>query len=118
MIDPNETVAVSFALKNTGGSNTANVVATLLATNGVTLPSAPQTYGALIAGGAAVTRTFTFTASGACGGVLTAVLQLQDGANNLGTVTNPFTLGALGSPVLGQLQQRRRHRGDPQQHDR
>ena len=37
---------------------------------------------------------------GCSGGILTAVFQLQDGTANLGTVTNTFTLGALGgSPV-------------------
>jgi len=100
VVDPNETVAVSFSLKNTGSSNTTNVVATLLAANGVTSPSAPQTYGALLAGGTAVTRTFSFTAAGTCGGALSAVLQLQDGSNNLGTLTNTFTLGTVGPPLL------------------
>ena len=99
-VDPNETVSVNFALKNTGGRNTTNLVATLLATNGVILPSPPQTYGTLVTNGPVVTRSFTFTATGACGGVLATVLQLQDGADNLGTLTNNFTLGAPGgSPV-------------------
>ena len=98
-IDPAEVVTVNFALKNMGGSNTVSLVATLLATGGVTSPSGAQSYGALVAGGAAVTRPFTFTATGTCGGSLTTVFQLQNGAVNLGTLTNTFTLGALGSPV-------------------
>jgi uncharacterized repeat protein (TIGR01451 family) len=94
-IDPGETVTVNFALKNVGSSPTTNLVATLLATNGVTLPSAPQAFGALAAGGAAVTRPFAFTAAGSCGATITAQLQLQDGAANLGTISQSFNLGAL-----------------------
>lgn len=95
-IDPDEIVSVDFTLQNVGSANTSNVVATLQATGGVTSPSAPQNYGALTAGGSAVTRSFSFTASGACGGTLIATLQIQDGAANLGNVTFNFTLGANG----------------------
>jgi subtilisin-like proprotein convertase family protein len=98
-IDPAETVTVSFCLQNVGTLNTTNLVATLQPTGGVTSPSGPQTYGVLVAGGPAVCRNFTFTASGACGDTLTATLQLQDGATNLGTVTFTFTLGSLSSPT-------------------
>jgi subtilisin-like proprotein convertase family protein len=96
-IDPGETVTVSFCLQNVGTLDTANLVATLQATGGVTAPSGPQNYGAVIAGGAAVCRSFTFTADDklACGGMLTASLQLQDGATDLGTVTFNFTLGGV-----------------------
>jgi subtilisin-like proprotein convertase family protein len=93
-IDPGETVTVSFGLQNTGCGNTANLVATLQATGGVTSPSGPQTYGIVTNGGTTVSRPFTFTASGSCGGTITATLQLQDGLSNLGTITFPFTLGA------------------------
>ena len=94
-IDPNETVTISFALKNVGTGNTTNLVGTLQSSGGVTSPSGPQTYGALIAGGAAVAKPFTFTANGTCGGTITATLHLQDGANDLGNVTFTFTLGFL-----------------------
>lgn len=94
-IDPNETVTVNFALKNIGTGNTGNLVATLLPGGGVTAPSGPQSYGVLVAGGPAVSRPFTFTANAACGGTLTASLQLQDGASSLGTVTFSFTVGKL-----------------------
>jgi len=100
-IDPGETVTVLFSLKNAGPGDTANLVATLLTTNGVVVPSAPQNYGALFAGGAAVTEPFTFAATGACGGTIIAVLQLQDGAINLGTVSATFPLGFSGN-VLTQ----------------
>ncbi len=93
-LDPDETVTVRFALQNVGSANTTNVLATLLATGGVTAPSAAQSYGALAAGGAAVSNNFTFTATGACGGTVTATLALQDnGPRDLGTVAFDFTLG-------------------------
>ncbi len=92
-IDPGETVTVSLCVRNTGLSDTVDLVGTLLATGGVTNPSGPQDYGVVVGGGAAVCRDFTFTAEGTCGGTLTASLQLQDGPNNLGTVTYTFPLG-------------------------
>lgn len=96
-VDPGETVTVDFALQNIGTLNTTNLVATLQATGGVTSPSGPQNYGVVVAGGPAVSRPFTFTAMGMCGDMITATLQLQDGAMNLGTVTFTFTLGTLTS---------------------
>ncbi len=93
-VDPGETVTVDLALQNVGNANTANLVATLQATGGVTSPSAAQNYGALIAAGASVTRPFTFTATGTCGGTVTATLDLQDGATNLGSVIFTFRMGA------------------------
>ena len=94
-IDPGELVTVLFALKNTGLRSTTNLVATLMASNGVVEPSSPQTYGVVVAGGAAVSQPFTFTASGVCGGTITAKLQLQDGTLNVGTVTASFVLGPI-----------------------
>ena len=94
-VDPGETVTVNFSLINIGTANTTNLVASLLATGGIVSPSGPQTYGVLVANGAAVTQPFTFTASGSCGGTNTASLQLQDGIANLGTVTFSFPLGQL-----------------------
>jgi hypothetical protein len=93
-LDPGEVVTVSLCVQNTGGANTTNLVGTLAATGGVTSPSGPQNYGVVVAGGPAVCRNFTFTASGACGGTVTATLNLQDGATNLGSVTYTFTLGS------------------------
>jgi hypothetical protein len=95
VIDSGETVTVNFDLQNIGSINTTNLVATLLATNGVGLPSGPQNYGALAAGGASVSRPFSFTALNPCGSNITATFQLQDGATNLGTVTFNFSLGGL-----------------------
>jgi uncharacterized repeat protein (TIGR01451 family) len=93
VIDSGETVTVNISLKNVGSADSTNLVVTMLATNGAGLPSGPQTYGALTQGGAAVTRSFTFTALGSCGGVAAVALQLQDGGANLGTVTVNFPLG-------------------------
>ena len=95
-IDPGETVTVSFGLKNIGTANTTNLVATLLATGGIVSPSSPQGYGVVTTNGV-VTRSFSFSASGSCGGTNTTTLQLQDGTANLGTVTFSFLLG---NPVV------------------
>ena len=95
VLDPNETVTVSFCVQNTGAANTTNLVGTLQATGGVTSPSGPQNYGVVVAGGPPVCRNFTFTVNGTCGGTVTASIQFQDGATNLGTVTYTFNLGVL-----------------------
>ncbi len=92
VIDPNEPVTLRFGLRNVGNLATTNLVATLLPTGGVLSPSGPQTYGALLPG-SAVSNTFSLVATGACGGTLVATLQLQDGTNNLGTVSYNFQLG-------------------------
>jgi hypothetical protein len=94
-IDPGETVVVSFCVQNTGGANSTNLVGTLQTSGGVTNPGPPQNYGVVVAAGGAVCRNFTFTASGTCGGTVTASIQFQDGATDLGTKTYTFTLGAL-----------------------
>ena len=98
-IDPGETVTVNFDLSDVGTANTTSLIATLQPTGGVTSPSGPQNYGALVANGPAVIRPFTFTAGTTCGQTITATFQLQDGATNLGTVTFTFPTGALGAPV-------------------
>jgi uncharacterized repeat protein (TIGR01451 family) len=93
VIETNETVTILFALRNTGTNSTANLVATLVATNGVTSPSAAQNYGVLVPNGASVSRPFSFTASGTNGGRITATFLLQDGNLNVGRVTFTYTLG-------------------------
>lgn len=87
LIDSGEVVTVSFCIQNTGTANTVNLVGTLQATGGVTSPSGPQNYGAVVAGGSPVCRNFTFTAASSS---LTATIQFQDGVTNLGTVTYVF----------------------------
>jgi hypothetical protein len=93
-VDPGEAVTVSFGLKNNGAGATSNLVATLQATGGVTSPGAPANYGVIAGGGGTGTRPISFTADAglACGDTLTATLQLQDGANNIGSVTYNFTV--------------------------
>src|SRR6185295_19143330 len=93
-IDPGEFVTVSFGVKNNGAGATSNLVGTLQATGGVTLPGAPANYGVVAANGGTGVGAISFTASNSltCGSTLTASLQLQDGASNLGTVQYTFTL--------------------------
>jgi uncharacterized repeat protein (TIGR01451 family) len=91
-IEAGETVTLNLSLRNVGTGPTANLIAALQAGSGVDSPSAPQSYGAISIGGVA-TRAFTFTAPGPAGSGIDAVLQLQDGARNLGTVTFHFTVG-------------------------
>ena len=93
VIDPGETVTLLFALRDSTGTNTVNLVATLLATNGVTKPSGPQNYGALVVHGPSVSRPFSFTASGTNGQTISATFQLQDGNVNRGLAVFNFTLG-------------------------
>ena len=92
-LDPGETITVSFCVQNLSGPDTVNLVGTLQASGGVTNPSGPQNYGVVVGGGPPVCRNFTFDATGVCGGTVTASIQFQDGATNLGTVTFTFTLG-------------------------
>jgi uncharacterized repeat protein (TIGR01451 family) len=92
VVDPGETVSVSLALSDIGEIDATTLVATLLNTGGVTGSSGAQNYGALVNNGPAVSRTFSFTASSAASGMVTATLQLQDGASSLGTVAFTFTL--------------------------
>lgn len=93
VIDPNETVTLLFAFRNTGGLTTSNLVATLLATNGVVSPSAARSYGALTVGGPSVSRPFSFTAAAANGSRVIATFALSDGTNNLGQAVFTFAIG-------------------------
>lgn len=92
-VDDGETVSLSVTLKNTGTADTTNLTVSLLAGGGVLAPSAAQDYGMLSKDGTPASRVFTFTAGGVCGGVISAVLTLQDGSNNLGTLTLSLPVG-------------------------
>ncbi|NOS71733.1 MAG: S8 family serine peptidase [Verrucomicrobia bacterium] len=94
-VDAGETVTVNFQIVNSGTADVSDLTATLLATNGVLLPSGPQNYGTVSAGGASVSRPFTFIADGNCGGSITATLHLQSGATDLGTVTQVIPIGNI-----------------------
>ena len=101
-INPGDTVTVGFTLQNQGTLATGNLVTTLLANAGVLAPGGPQNYGSLAAFGGATNRPFTFTAAGTCGSNILAVLQLQDGTNNLGTVSFTLPLGGISYRNRGQ----------------
>lgn len=94
VVDPGETVTIAFGLQNTGTANTVSAVGTLLASGGIITPSGPQNYGVIVAGGASVARNFTFSNNlTSCGGTITASVQVQDGAANLGTITYSIPIG-------------------------
>jgi uncharacterized repeat protein (TIGR01451 family)/uncharacterized delta-60 repeat protein len=93
-IDPGETVTLNFAIQNIGKQDTTNLLAALLATNGVAAPSAPQNFGVLTAGGLLAARPFTFTARGTNGETITPTFELQDNGRPLGKVTFTYTLGS------------------------
>ena len=93
-IDPGETATISIALQNTGTRVASNLVVSLLATNGVFTPSAPQNYGDLPADGIPVLRNFTFAVSaGNCGGAINPMIQLQDADGDLGVLTLELSIG-------------------------
>ncbi|MDQ3042299.1 MAG: hypothetical protein M3R11_07955, partial [Acidobacteriota bacterium] len=94
--DPGETLTVTLPLTNTGDIPTVNLMATLVGGGGVTNPGPAQNFGAIAPGGAAVTRTFSFTVAGgiACGANITLTFNLTDGTTNYGTITRTFTTGA------------------------
>ena len=101
VIDPGETVTLLFALRNSTGRATTNLVATLQATDGVsnpsggfTLGSAPTNgYGTLVAYGPSFSQPFTFIASGTNGQTIHATFKLQDDSGDLKPVVFNFTLG-------------------------
>ncbi|MEP7014721.1 MAG: dockerin type I domain-containing protein [Verrucomicrobiota bacterium] len=92
VINPGAMITVDFCVQDNGGLATTNLVGTLQASGGVSNPSGPQSYGVVTPGGGSVCRSFTFNTSAACGGSVTAAVQFQDGANNLGTRTYNFTM--------------------------
>ena len=96
-VEPGERIVVSLSLANAGLLNLSNVVATLQPSGGITSPSGAQAYGLLASGGAAVARSFGFTAGTPVGGVFVATLALQNGTNDLGTVTFSFAAPATNS---------------------
>jgi subtilisin-like proprotein convertase family protein len=97
--DPDETVTMSFPLRNVGTALTSNLVATLLPGGGVNAPSGPQSYGIVSPVGGDVAREFTFVASGNCGENITATLHLQDGLIDLGNVAFTIRIGSTVSNV-------------------
>lgn len=100
VVDPDETVTLDLVLKNSGNLNTSNLVVELQADTEVTLPSGSQSYGALTAGGSAVSRPFSFTASATCGQAIEATFLVSDGGSNLPSFSVNLPVGILvGSTV-------------------
>jgi hypothetical protein len=95
-VDPGETVTMELRFRNIGLASTTNLLATLLATNGVLAPGPAETLG-VIAPGQMVTRAFTFTASGPCASNVNAQVRLTDNAAVLG---QPVVAIPMGSPVV------------------
>ena len=89
--DPFESVTMNLALRNIGNVSSVAMTATLLETNGIIAPSGVQTYGVLAAGGAEVARTFSFKVG--TNATVTALLQLNDGAVDLGLVAFNIPVG-------------------------
>ena len=98
IIDPGETVTMLLALRASGGTNVNNVSATLIATNGVGVPTSPngtatQFYGDLTVNGPSVTQPFTFTANGTNSQTIAATLRLTSGSASIGTAVFTYALG-------------------------
>lgn len=96
VIDPGEDVTVRFDITNIAAAPAAtdDLVVTLLPTGGVTFPSAPVHY-ADISPGATGSGNFHFSNNGSCGDTIVLTFHLQDGVQDLGNVSIPFTLGLL-----------------------
>jgi hypothetical protein len=100
IIDPGETVTLLFAFRDAAGLDVTNLQATLLATNGITLPNVSggppmQVYGYLTANGHSVSRPFTFTAQGTNGQQIIATFLLTNTSPvaSLHTAVFGYTLG-------------------------
>ncbi|MBK7707550.1 MAG: VCBS repeat-containing protein [Acidobacteria bacterium] len=94
-VEPGETVTMNIAFRNAGASATSNLFAVLQQSGGIINPGAGQNFGALPPGGPSVARPFTFTASPNlnCGAEIVLTFSLNDGAEDLGTVTIPIRAG-------------------------
>lgn len=93
--DPGESVTIDITLRNTGMASAQNLNAALAGGGGVLNPGPPQNYGTLPAGGAGVTRPFTFrVAPGVgCGGTVTLTLNFTDGATPVGAASIKLQVG-------------------------
>jgi uncharacterized repeat protein (TIGR01451 family) len=93
VVDPGEMVTVRLPLRNTGSAIASNLSVTLLATNGVTLPGVAQSYGDLLNDGELVSRSFTFAASGNCGGIIHPVVRWESATGEFGLMQFELPLG-------------------------
>lgn len=98
VIGSNDTVQVQFAFRDAAGLNVTNLIAYLLATNGVTSPSpASQTYGPLTVYGHSVSEPFTFTAHGTNMLPISPTFMLYDNGKFIGPASFAFTVGTMTS---------------------
>ncbi|PWU08704.1 MAG: hypothetical protein C5B50_28975 [Verrucomicrobia bacterium] len=103
---PGDETEFVLPLRNSAPIDSSNLVATLLPSAQIMPLSGIQTYGAVFAQGAAVSRTFVFRASGATnspgagpGDTVQLTFELQDQSNYLGQVSVPVRLGIPSYPV-------------------
>lgn len=95
VIGSNDTVQVLFAFRDAAGQNVTNLVAYLLATNGVVAPSpASQAYGGLTVYGHSKSMPFSFTAQGTNSYTISPTFMLYDNGSFIGPATFTYTLGA------------------------
>ena len=95
-VDPGETVTMNFCVRNVGGASTTGLVGDLEEAGGIGDAPDPAVFGAVLAGGPDVCADVTFTASEGlvCGGPVVPVLELEDGAADLGFAGfGPFLAG-------------------------
>jgi hypothetical protein len=90
--DSGERVSLSICLTHEAMATTGVLTGTLLASGGISAPSAPQSFGELTLG-ANVCRTFTFVVDAACGGSVTASLEVQESGGATRVFTQPFAVG-------------------------
>ena len=94
VIGSNDTVRVLFAFRDSAGLNATNLIAYLLATNGVVAPSpASQDYGPLTVYGHSVSEPFTFTAHGTNTFEIAPTFSLYDNSKYIGTASFGLTIG-------------------------
>jgi hypothetical protein len=91
-VDAGETVSVQFAFQNLGALAGTNVIVTLMPAGGVSAPSSPQSFGT-IQPGTTVSSTFSFTANGTCGQLITPTLKIQTASSNYGPLLYAIPLG-------------------------
>ena len=96
IIGSNDTVKVMFAFRDAAGQSVTNLLAYLLATNGVSAPSpAFQSYGPLTVYGHSVSKPFSFTARGTNSYLISPTFMLYDSSTStlIGSAVFNFTLG-------------------------
>src|SRR5208337_2107474 len=95
VLGTNQTVTMLFGLRDAAGLNATNLIASLLATNGISgVSPSSQTYGALLANGPSKSFPFSFTIAGTNGQNVAATFQVHDGNGPTNLVLFNFLLGS------------------------